>query len=170
NEITALTYPEVGDFLRTYVGGNKSLPYAEMFEKVGVSYNAEEKYSEIDMGVSNPMLGVNQETGKLFMANEGAFNDFSRAIGFKEGDQLLQINDNDIPPLGPEFGAFFGARHAELIVGNTFSYTVLREGEEVKLEAEVVEIEKSRLHQVAFDEGASEKQLALRQAWLKPAE
>jgi predicted metalloprotease with PDZ domain len=36
-KITALTYPEVGNFLKTYVSGNTPIPYADYFAKVGVT-------------------------------------------------------------------------------------------------------------------------------------
>ena len=170
DEIVSLSYPEIGDFLETYVGGNTPLAYAEFFAKIGVDYVSEEDYSEVDLGISNHVLGVNEETGLLFITNTNAFNAFSKALGFKEGDVLLKINDKEIPPIGPELGAFFGARSAELIVGNNFSYTVLREEEEVRLESPVLEIAKTRLHQVTFNENASEEQMKLRNALLKPAE
>jgi len=169
DEITSITYPEIGEFLSTYVGGTEPLPYKKVFEKVGVAYMANEKYMEVDLGIAQAMIGVNQENGTLYMANENAFNDFTRALGFKEGDEIKQINGNDFPPLGPEIGPYLVARRAELIVGDSFSYTVLRDEEEVILEATVIEIEKSRLHQVSFNENASDEQMKLRNAWLKPS-
>lgn len=36
-KITALTYPEVGNFLKTYVSGNTPIPYADYFAKMGVT-------------------------------------------------------------------------------------------------------------------------------------
>src|SRR5690606_25479063 len=36
-KITSLTYPEVGQFLTTYVAGNTPIPYDEYFAKVGVT-------------------------------------------------------------------------------------------------------------------------------------
>lgn len=169
DEIASITYPEIGEFLDTYVGGNKPLPFEEIFEKVGVDYIEEETYMDVDFGITNAALGVNQESGKLYIANAGALNKFSELLGLKEGDILLKINDVEIPPLGPELGAYVAARKEELIIGDPYSYTVQRDGEEVKLETTVVEIEKQRVHQVSFDEGATAGQLKLRKAWLKPA-
>jgi predicted metalloprotease with PDZ domain len=166
--ITAITYPEVGQFLETYVGGNKPLPYAEIFEKVGITYMPLEKYRDVDIGISESILGFNQQDGTLFISNEVGLNDFGKMLGFKTGDVIKKINGHELPPLGPQFGSYFGARQAELIEGNPYSYTVLRDGEEVKLETTVVKIEKSRLHQVSFKTNATERQLKIRKSWLKP--
>jgi predicted metalloprotease with PDZ domain len=38
DEITRLTYPEIGTFLKTYVSGNKPLPIKDIVELVGLSY------------------------------------------------------------------------------------------------------------------------------------
>lgn len=38
DEITRLTYPEIGTFLKTHVGGNKPLPIKDIVELVGLSY------------------------------------------------------------------------------------------------------------------------------------
>jgi len=169
NEITKMTYPEVGEFLKSYVGGNKTLPYQEMFQKVGIDYVADDKYMDFDLGISNAVIGADPAAGTLFIRNEDALNEFGKLLGFKNEDVIKKINGNDFPPLGPKIGPFIGERQAELIEGNNFSYTVLREGEEVKLETPVRKIEKSRRHQIALSEDATEDQLALRKAWLKPS-
>lgn len=40
-KITALTYPEVGDFLQTYVAGPTPIPYAEYLGRVGITKSTE---------------------------------------------------------------------------------------------------------------------------------
>jgi predicted metalloprotease with PDZ domain len=169
DEITKMTYPEIGKFLRAYVGGNKTLPYKEVFKKVGINYTPDDKYMDYDMGISQATIGVNPEAGTLFIRNEAGLNTFGKMLGFKEGDVIKKINGKDFPPLGPETGPFINARQTELIEGSNFSYTVNREGEEVKLEVTVQKIEKSRRHQITTSKVATEKQLALRKAWLKPS-
>lgn len=169
DEITKMTYPEVGEFLKSYVGGNMTLPYEETFNKVGINYVADDKYMDYDLGISQAIIGVDPEAGTIFIRDEAGLNDFGELLGFKNGDVIKKVNGKDFPPLGPKIGPFMGERQAELIEGNNFSYTVLREGEEVKLEVPVQKIEKSRRHQVAFSDDASEKQLTLRKVWLKPS-
>ena len=168
DEITEITYPEVGEFLKTYVDGSKPLPFAETFAKVGVDYKESESYMATDIGISQNIIGINQQEGTIYIAREEGLNEFGKALGFKNGDVIKKMNGHDFPPLGPEIGPFIGARQAELIVGKPFSYTVLRDGEEVELKTDVIEIEKFRRHQVSFKEDATEEQVKLRDAWLKP--
>jgi len=168
DEITQLTYPEVGVFLNTHVGGSTPLPFQKMFEKVGIKYNKEDKFMAVDLGIDNRVIGADPEAGTLFITNEEGLNEFGKLLGFKKGDVIKKMNGNDFPPLGPEIGPFIGARQAELIVGDNFSYTVLRGAEEVKLESPVMQIEKIRLHEISPMESADEAQLALRKAWLEP--
>jgi predicted metalloprotease with PDZ domain len=40
-KITALTYPEVGDFLQTYVAGPTPIPYEEYLGRVGITKSTE---------------------------------------------------------------------------------------------------------------------------------
>jgi predicted metalloprotease with PDZ domain len=170
DEITKMTYPEVGAFLEKYVGGSASLPYQEVFKKVGINYLANEQYMDVDLGITQAVLGIDPEAGSIFISNEAGLNEFGKLLGFKTGDIIRKINGIELPPLGPETGPFIGARRAELIVGDNFSYTVSRGEEEVKLEAAVIKIEKSNVHQVSFDESATEAQLSLRDSWLSPIE
>ncbi len=164
--IGELTYPEVEEFLNTYVGGGERLPIADLMEKVGVNYVDVEKYMDTDLGISQQSIGV--KAGKLFVRDKDVMNEFGQAFGFENGDVLTKINGKDMVPLGPEFGAYMNARQEELEAGKPFSYTVDRDGEEVTLSVEVFEIEKSRNNQLSMLEEASERQMMLRKAWLKP--
>lgn len=168
DEIIKITYPEIGEFLKKYVSGTQSLPYEDILEKVGVKYIAHEKYMDVDLGISNNVIGADPQVGTLIIRNEIGLSEFGRLLGFKNGDIIKKINGKDLPSLGPETGPFIGARQAELIEGNSFSYTVLRNGEEVKLESNVQKIEKSRQHQLFFSDSATPEQLSLRDVWLKP--
>ena len=38
---TAMTYPEIGDFIEKYIKGTDNLPYKEYFNKIGINYNPE---------------------------------------------------------------------------------------------------------------------------------
>jgi predicted metalloprotease with PDZ domain len=40
DEMAALSFPEVKDFLNKYVGGNTPLPYAEFLARAGVKFEA----------------------------------------------------------------------------------------------------------------------------------
>lgn len=92
-KITALTYPEVGDFLKTYVAGPTPIPYDVYFAKVGVT--------KAKVGVplnpflkdqSTPYITVNGATKEIMVIPSGDLNDFMTNLGMKGGDVILAIN------------------------------------------------------------------------------
>ena len=95
------------------------------------------------------------------------------SLAFREGDILLKINGQELPPLGPEIGPFIGNIQNNLGDGQTLSYTVLREDEEgilneVELSTEVFKVEAVQQHLFELMENPTEKQLLIRDAWLRP--
>lgn len=91
-KITSLTYPEVGQFLTTYVAGNTPIPYDEYFAKVGVTKSMMKK-------PGNPFL-KNQQIPYITVnpANEIVIlpgvedNVFMTNLGLKGGDVIQEIN------------------------------------------------------------------------------
>lgn len=172
-EITALTYPEIGEFLKRYVGGGDVLPLPEIFNLVGVRFAPELATLELSLGLENNALTITQIEGKpkIAIANATALNDQGKALGFSNGDVLMKINGEDLPDLGPDFPPFITKQQQSLKEGGTLSYTVLRKneaGEEkpVELKGPVKKVERKRRFIIAFDENANAEQLATRKAWL----
>jgi hypothetical protein len=192
NEITRMTYPEIGKFFRRYVEGEKPkgggstsqstpvepLPFEEIFDEVGIIYAEEHTFSDFSLGIDNPDLGIAQidSVPKLQIATTAHLNEMGKAIGFQEGDVLVQINGEDIPDLGtPEFPAFIQRQLLTLQDGKELSYTVLRknsngERKETILTAPVQKIALVQRHLLAPNPQATAEQMALRNAWLRPAE
>lgn len=190
NEITRMTYPEIGNFFRQYVQGANPvvqgdstqpntidpLPFEEIFNAVGIIYAEEHTFSDFSLGIDNPDLGITQvdSVPKLQIATTAHLNAMGKALGFQEGDVLLQINGQDIPDLGtPEFPSFIQQQLFTLQDGKDLSYTVLRknsngESKETTLTAPVEKIEMKQHHLLAPNPQATPEQLALREAWLKP--
>lgn len=169
-EITRLTYPEIGEFLKRYVGGPEKLPMAETLALAGVKYAPEEIVSEVSLGLEQQAITVAPHNGKpkLAIGNADALNAQGKALGLQNGDILIKINGETIPDLGPEIGAFIGGQQAALKEGGTLSYTVVRNGEEVELSAPVTKSDRPKKHALAFDTNATPEQLAVRNAWLTP--
>ena len=188
DEITAMTYPEIGEFFERHVGGNgpvasdssstrgaEPLPFEEVFESLGIIYAEEHVFEDFSLGIDNPDLGLTQvdSVPKLQIATTANLNELGTALGFQEGDILLQINGEDIPDLGsPEVGAFFQRQLAGLEAGKEISYTVLRknsngEEKETTLTAPVQKVQISQRHLLAPNPQATPEQLALREAWLE---
>lgn len=169
-EITKMTYPEIGEFLTTYVAGPESLPLKEIFNLVGVEYEKESVSAEYSLGLEQAAIAINQYEGKpkLAIGNEDAVNGQGKALGFKNGDIILKINGEDVPDLGPEVGAFIQAQQQKLGEGKTISYTVVRKNEVVELSSPCILAERTRKHLLRFMPTATDEQLALRKAWLQP--
>ncbi|WP_420386479.1 peptidase M61 [Roseivirga sp.] len=176
DEIVNLTYPEIGEFLNTYVAGDQSLPYDEIFDKVGVNVinNGTVKQHSLIFNQSNVTLGQYEGNQMLAISNEAGLDAMGKALGLKSGDIVLKMNGKDFPVYGPELNAFLGEQ-VQMIPGlETFTMTVWREvdgeGQKVELSAPNQQIEVPVPLALVFNEEASEQQLKLRDYWLKPAE
>lgn len=171
--IAEMTYPEIREYFAKYVEGNTPLPYAEFLALAGVDYTASEVRQEMSMGVPRAAMGYNPETSRIFIANEGALNDFGRAFALKSGDILVGINGKEIPLSG--IIAFLSGVREEMKLGNEMTYTVMRQGEDgseskVDLTTEIVEIDVEYLHILTLNEEPTESQLAVRNGWLTEKE
>src|SRR5258706_14891083 len=109
DEITALTYPEINEFLKRYVGGAERLPLKEMLGLAGVTYIPEKTAREIRLGLTNKAIGVKESNGKqmLTIINLGALDTQGKVFNFQADEALVKMNGEDLPPLGPELGNFF---------------------------------------------------------------
>lgn len=175
DEITKLTYPEIGEFLKRYVGGPEKLPYEEILGLVGVNFYPEQINLELSLGLEQRAVTVTQVNNKPMLAigNADALNDQGKALGLKNGDVLAKINNEVLPDLGPDLGTFINKHQTALVEGGTLSVTVLRKNDagvdsEVELKAPVKKIERKKKFILTFNESATPEQLALRQSWLKP--
>ena len=95
-KITALTYPEVGDFLKTYVSGPTPIPYANYFEKVGVTKSSEKVPASIFGNRQSPNIDVNQETKEISVISGKELNVFYKNLNLKGGDIFIAINNKPI--------------------------------------------------------------------------
>ncbi len=171
-EITALTYPEIGEFLNKYVSGTEKLPLKEVFEMVGINYIETFISPELNLGLESNAVTISQDDGspKLAIANVEALNEQGKAFGFKEGDVLLKIN-GELIPYNQEFRAFFSRQQQSLQKGKTFSYTVQRkndagEQQEVELKTEAIVVEREVKHLLGINDQATPAQVSLRKSWM----
>lgn len=175
DEITALTYPQIGEFLKRHVGGPEPLPLKETLALVGVTYEAERAREVLSIGLENQSIAIASldNKPKLSIGNVDALNEQGKVLGFQNGDILIKMNGETIPDLGPDLGAFIERQQNSLAEGKTISYTVIRKDEqgnnkEVELSAVLKKISRPEKHVIAFDPEATPEQLALRKAWLTP--
>lgn len=92
-KITELTYPEVGDFLKTYVSGPTPIPYDTYLAKVGVTKSTKKTPTNVFLKGQIPYITVDQSTKEINIIPNIELNDFYTNLGLKGGDILLAIND-----------------------------------------------------------------------------
>jgi predicted metalloprotease with PDZ domain len=92
-KITSLTYPEVGDFLNTYVAGSTPINYNEFFKKMGVGSVKKEINSNPFLKDQTPFVTINPETKEILVVPDSSLNDFMNTLGLKGGDVLVAFND-----------------------------------------------------------------------------
>jgi predicted metalloprotease with PDZ domain len=175
DEITKMTYPEIGEFFNKYVKGIEPLPLAEELSWVGVTYKPEEKFSDYSLGLTQSDVDVMPINDKpyLYIANDEHLNEMGKALGFKKGDVLVKINNEIVPDLGPQLGEFLVRQRSSIKEGKPLTFGVLRKNEngeskEIELSANAFKIELTRKHLIEFMETPTADQLKLRDSWLKP--
>jgi predicted metalloprotease with PDZ domain len=92
-KITTITYPEVGEFLNTYVAGPTPIPYETYFAKMGVTKTQVKVPGNAFLkDMRTPYISVNQATKEIFVL-PGEVNDFYKSLGIQGGDVIVAIND-----------------------------------------------------------------------------
>lgn len=174
DEIVNLTYPEIRDFITTYISGKTPIPYKEIFDKVGIDVSTDGTTKQFSLVISQNNIAVTQREGKqmLSIGNEDGLDGMGIALGLKKGDVLIKMNRETIPPLGPDINAFFGEQYQKISTGlETMSFTVIRmvDGEEKELElsAPNKQVEVPSPLSLKFNPEASEAQKTLRKYWLE---
>jgi predicted metalloprotease with PDZ domain len=94
--ITRITYPQIGEFLNTYVAGETPIPYDDYFAKMGVikaktsvSGNPFIKDGRI------PLITVDQSTKQIKALPDVSDNVFMTSLGIKGNDVLKAFNGTE---------------------------------------------------------------------------
>ncbi len=170
DEIVAMTYPEVGDFIKTHVQGETPIPYKSFLEKAGVTiFDTDEKLQSIIMLDSRtPFIGSKPNEAGVPELVVNGLNNRLKALGFQEGDVLRVFNGTEIPELNSA-----NAGMVNQLFGASFSWTpeqevtfeVDREGKRIPLSG-TVGIAVAPSKGIQANTNATAAQIALRNAWL----
>jgi predicted metalloprotease with PDZ domain len=95
SKITQLTYPEVGEFLKTYISGSTPIPYETYLAKVGVTKTTKKAPTNVFLKGQVPYITVNQSTKEIIIIPNIELNDFYTNLGLKGDDILVSINDKN---------------------------------------------------------------------------
>lgn len=162
-EIEKLTYPEVGEFLRTYVAGSKPIDYGSILAKAGVDFKAEVNSKEITLG--NPELTIlDPNSNRIAIGSTMRLNRFGRELGYKEGDELVSINKKEVTlETAMEIMQDIKQNYKP---GKKLKVVVKRDGKEVTLKAKATEVEVKDTFVLSLKPNPTEQELTTRNSWL----
>ena len=92
-KITELTYPEVGEFLKTYVAGTTPIPYDTFLAKVGVTKAFEKTAGSIFLKGQTPYIAIDPKTKIISVRSDIELNPFFTNLNLKGGDVISSINN-----------------------------------------------------------------------------
>lgn len=168
DRIVKLTYPEIGEFFRNYVAGAEPLPLADILALSGIGMGEENNEKHISIG--GIAIGVNAATNRLMIVNTGAMDDFGKAMGYQEYDELVKFNGKSI--------GFENAQQviAEFIAsakeGDELKVIVARKKSEkgkarkVKLKSKLFAVAPPKKNNLVLRSDATAEQLKIRTAWI----
>lgn len=163
-EITAMTYPSVGEFLKTHVEGDVPINYNEFFEMVGLTLGETAVPTNyIFAGGQNIIFDADQEKGTIFFSEVALKNSFWASQNVQAGDVIKKVNGADLTLENAQqvIGGMFGWQ-----AGQEFSLEIERNGEAMTLQG-TLEKATANSESLVEDENATDAQKATRDAWLK---
>lgn len=167
DKIESLTYPSVGEFLRTYVSDNNRLPFSEILAYAGIEFAETKTVEQITLG--GIQLQLNEER-EIVISDLSQVNEFGKAIGYEAGDVLVSINGTEVTLANAQEVIENYTNTTE--AGDKVKVVVKREikgkKKEKKLKAKAIAIEREEKYFLQKSDQATAKQLAIRKAWLKP--
>jgi len=92
-KITEFTYPEVGEFLKTYVAGTTPIPYDTYLAKVGVTKSSEKKAGPVFLKGQTPYVSINQQTKEILVRGDIEPNAFFSNLKLKGNDVIVSVNN-----------------------------------------------------------------------------
>ncbi|HEX6334025.1 MAG TPA: hypothetical protein VFZ78_07345, partial [Flavisolibacter sp.] len=88
-------WPDVKDFLVKYIAGPTPIPYEEYFALAGFRFTPRTERKAFSLGGFTP--GVS-EKGVFFIQPGSSLNEFGKALGYREGDEIYAFNGARITP------------------------------------------------------------------------
>ena len=164
DEIIAMTYPSIGEFLNTHVVGGTPINYNDFFKKVGLTLGetvTDTNY--IFAGGQNIIFDADQAKGNIFFSPMALKNSFWVSQGIQVGDVIKKVNGNELNLQNAQqvVGGMFGWQE-----GQDYSLELERNGETIKLEGKLGKAT-AVSESLVDDKNATDAQKALRTAWLK---
>jgi len=168
NEITEMTYPSVGDFLKAHVIGTESaakaspIDYNLFFDKLGLETVEDKVKSNYIVHGQVPIVSGSPDKG-IFFTDMVADNSFWAGEGAKANDVIKEVNGEEVTLMNANkiFQQVFGWQE-----GQDVHVKLLRDGKEVVIKTKAKQ-PYSKGFKLSVKSGATDKQNTLRNAWLK---
>jgi predicted metalloprotease with PDZ domain len=160
SKITALTYPELGDFLSTYVSGTTPIPYNDYFSKMGVKSAMISTPGNIFITEQAPLIIIDPSTKEIIFIPHAPLNTFLKNVGIQGGDILISINDTTYNLDNVNDLIMWSTSLKE---NETVHFIIKREGIEKKLSGNAI-LPQELISGFQFTETSKE---TLKEAWLK---
>jgi predicted metalloprotease with PDZ domain len=160
-KITALTYPEVGDFLTKYVSGTTPIPYADYLAKMGVGKTKiAVPMNPFLKDETTPYIAIKPGTKDITILNGQQLSKFFTSLKLEGGDVIKSINGTDYN-LDNVYEMVMGADKWK--AGDDVTLKIERDGKPMTVSGKVTLEEKTTEGYKVVDP-SKEK---LRMAWLK---
>jgi len=162
DEITAMTYPSLGDFFKTHVIGDVPIDYNKFFDKVGLELSKGKIETNYILMNGAPIVSGDPNKG-IFFTDSVLDNSFWAEQGAKPNDILKSVDGTEVT-----------LKNANQVLVKVFGWRPGMEVE-VKLErdGEEIVIKTTTTQPYTTGEGlmskedATESQIKIREAWLK---
>ncbi len=92
-KITEFTYPEVGEFLNTYVAGTTPINYDTYLARVGVTKASEKKAGSIFIKGQTPYIAIDKATKEISVRKDVEPNVFFTNLNLKPEDIIVSVNN-----------------------------------------------------------------------------
>jgi predicted metalloprotease with PDZ domain len=160
-KIVSLTYPEVGEFLNTYVAGKTPIPYEVYFAKVGVTKaKIQTPVNPFLKDQSTPFITVNPTTKEIMVISSDDLNGFMTNLGLK-GDDIIESINNKSYNLDNIYDLIIESQNWKS--GDAITLKIKRDGVEQTIKGEV-KLDTEEEEGYKMTDTSKEK---LNTAWLK---
>ncbi|GAB3781108.1 peptidase M61 [Spirosoma horti] len=153
---TQKTYPEIADFFNRYIKATEPLPFSEYYGKLGITYTP-----SVPTGQKAPSMGMGAGLidNKIVLTTLG---DSLRKAGLQEKDEWIAYNGQ---PVSLETMPAIQNELKKQAVGDVYSMTVRRDGQEITVKSTVAEKELVKKYIFQVDPQATPAQVQLRESW-----
>ncbi|MFT4850820.1 MAG: putative metalloprotease with PDZ domain, partial [Sediminicola sp.] len=162
DEITKMTYPSIGEFLKAHVEGTTPINYNIFFDKVGLIEMESEVKGNFIMVGGAPIVSGSPDRG-IFFTELALKNSFWAEQGVQSGDVIKEVNGTEVR-LDNANSVF--QKVAGWHAGDEIEVKLARDGEEIIIKTITTQpLVKSK--GMSANPDASEKQKNLRKSWLR---